>query len=216
MQHDLEQEQAAARLRALPDEQQPYGWAEFQRRAALRVKGHPGARPVGCLRASPLMMVTTAAAAGLVLAIIGVTLWDRVKPLASTQMATRSEPVADGQRASGEPWRGLPRRESGALHRASGAEGPDPGAAAAREERVAALERWLATLPDDPALVRVGSRAAVAGLEDRIAQLDDEISTERVLAARPTRLQAIQQERAQLVSSLAQVRYAETLAAESP
>jgi hypothetical protein len=81
--------------------------------------------------------------------------------------------------------------------------------------RQAALERWLASLPDDPALVQVGPRAAVVRLEDRLAQLDDEISAERALSGKPARLIAIQRERSQLVSSLAQVRYAEVLATAS-
>jgi hypothetical protein len=75
-----------------------------------------------------------------------------------------------------------------------------------------ALEHWLAGLPDDPALVRVGSRAAVTGLEDRIAQLDDLLSAVRAGRAQPARLAALQQERTRLVGALVQVRYAETLA----
>jgi hypothetical protein len=78
-----------------------------------------------------------------------------------------------------------------------------------------ALERWLASLPNDPALVRVGSRAAVTGLEDRIAQVDDLLTAEGLEPAQPTRLRALQQERIRLVGTLAQVRYAETLADES-
>ena len=42
-------------------------------------------------------------------------------------------------------------------------------AASARPE---VMERWLAGFPEDPALVRVGTRAAVTGLEYRIAQID--------------------------------------------
>ena len=76
-----------------------------------------------------------------------------------------------------------------------------------------AVQRWLAAgFPDDPALVRVGSRAAVTGLEDRIAQLDDLLSVERVEREQPARLDVLQQERTRLVGALIQVRYAETLA----
>jgi hypothetical protein len=75
-----------------------------------------------------------------------------------------------------------------------------------------AAEHWLAGFPDDPALVRVGSRAAVTGLEDRIAQLDDLLSAVRTGRAQPARLAALQQERTRLVGALIQVRYAETLA----
>jgi len=55
----------------------------------------------------------------------------------------------------------------------------------------------------------------VTGLEDRIAQVDDLLSAARVEGAQPARLSALEQQRARLVSSLMQVRYAETLVAES-
>jgi hypothetical protein len=64
--------------------------------------------------------------------------------------------------------------------------------------------------------VRVGTRAAVAGLEDRIAQVDDLLTAVRLDRAQPGRLAALQQERMRLVGSLAQVRYAEVVATESP
>jgi hypothetical protein len=74
------------------------------------------------------------------------------------------------------------------------------------------LEHWLASLPSDPALVRVGARAAVSGLEDRIAQLDDQLSAARLEPAQAGRFEALQQERTRLMGALVQVRYAETLA----
>jgi hypothetical protein len=74
------------------------------------------------------------------------------------------------------------------------------------------LEHWLAGLPSDPALVRVGARAAVGGLEDRIAQLDDQLSAARLEPAQAGRLDALQRERTWLMGALVQVRYAETLA----
>lgn len=77
------------------------------------------------------------------------------------------------------------------------------------------LEQWLATLPREPAVVHVGTRAAVTGLEDRLAQVDDLLSVARVEQARPARLAALQQERTRLVGALLQVRYAETLVDES-
>jgi hypothetical protein len=77
------------------------------------------------------------------------------------------------------------------------------------------LEEWLAALPREPAVVRVGTRAAVTGLEDRLAQVDDLLSVARVEQARPARLAALQQERTRLVGALLQVRYAETLVDES-
>jgi hypothetical protein len=76
----------------------------------------------------------------------------------------------------------------------------------------AGADRWLASLPSEPLLVRVGTRAAVTTLEDRIAQVDDLLSAQRAARAPPAHLLALQQQRLQLVDSLAQVRYAETLA----
>jgi len=82
--------------------------------------------------------------------------------------------------------------------------------------RSRAIERWLATLPREPVVVRVGTRAAVARLEDRIAQVDDLLTSVRLDGMRPDSLAALQQERVRLVGSLAQVRYAEVVAAGSP
>jgi len=81
--------------------------------------------------------------------------------------------------------------------------------AAARSE---ALEEWIASLPREPAVVRVGTRAAVAGLEDRIAQVDDLLTDVRLQGSLPDRVAALQQERVRLLGSLAQVRYAEAMA----
>jgi hypothetical protein len=80
---------------------------------------------------------------------------------------------------------------------------------AAREARA-----WLAQHPAEPALVRAGPRLAVANLEDRIAWFDDALTDERLRGANPAQLKVLQTERARLVSSLAQVRYAETLLAD--
>ena len=79
-----------------------------------------------------------------------------------------------------------------------------------------AIETWLASLPHEPIVVRVGTRAAVAGLEDRIAQVDDILTAARLDGGEPNRLARLQQERTRLVGSLAQVRYAEVVAAQSP
>jgi hypothetical protein len=99
----------------------------------------------------------------------------------------------------------------------SGITQPAPSSAAARltPEATAAMEHWLASLPSEPAVVHVGTRAAVTGLEDRIAQVDDLLSAERLDEAHPARLLALQQARTRLVGALVQVRYAETLADES-
>jgi hypothetical protein len=86
-----------------------------------------------------------------------------------------------------------------------------PGEWAAERDETEA-ERWLASLPREPAFVRVGTRAAVETLEDHIAQVDDLLSAGRAGHAAPARLRVLQQERTQLLGSLVQVRYAETLA----
>src|SRR5262249_524167 len=84
-------------------------------------------------------------------------------------------------------------------------------------KHVRAIESWLAALPREPAVVRVGPGADVAQLEDNIAQVDDLLTSLRVSEGRrPDRLVALQTERARLVRSLAQVRYAEVLASGSP
>ncbi len=88
----------------------------------------------------------------------------------------------------------------------------DPMSAA----RARAAERWLSRLPAEPAIVRVGTRFAVANLEDRIAWVDDALTEERLEGVNPAHLAALQQERVRLINSLAQVRYAETLAAHVP
>jgi hypothetical protein len=82
--------------------------------------------------------------------------------------------------------------------------------------RTRAIEGWLAALPQDHAIVRVGARAAVTRLQDQIAALDDLMSAERVEGAEPTRLDALESQRSQLVNSLAQVQYAEMLASANP
>ena len=84
------------------------------------------------------------------------------------------------------------------------------------QARTRAIEGWLAALPQDHAIVRVGARAAVSRLQDQIAALDDLMSAERVAGAQPSRLDALERQRSQLVSSLAQVQYAEMLASANP
>jgi hypothetical protein len=84
------------------------------------------------------------------------------------------------------------------------------------QARTRAIESWLAALPRDHALVRVGTHAAVSGLQDQIAALDDLMSTERVAGAQPTSLDPLERQRAQLVNSLAQLQYAEMLASANP
>jgi hypothetical protein len=87
-------------------------------------------------------------------------------------------------------------------------------APAAVVEDAGAAERWLASLPREPAIVRVGTRTDVLRLEDRIAQVDDLLTAGRAQQLQPARLVALQRERTHLVTALARVRFAETLAAD--
>jgi len=89
--------------------------------------------------------------------------------------------------------------------------GPEP-VESTPPARTEVMESWLASLPSEPVVVRVGNRAAVTGLEDRIAQLDDLLSAARAERAEPAHFATLQHERTRLVGALAQVRYAETLA----
>jgi hypothetical protein len=193
----LEKQQVVAqRLRALQDETPaPYGWEEFRRRSYRRVASpRAGASPR-----------YAAFAAALVLLIAGIASWSRLtNPRATSESGT----VAGGNalaEGGGAPAERDVREDAG----------PDGARTATPDTPADAADRWLASLPKEPVVVHVGTRAAVAGLEDRIAQLDDLLSAERVLGTQPARLTALQHERARLVSSLVQVRYAETLAAES-
>ena len=80
------------------------------------------------------------------------------------------------------------------------------------QARTCAIEGWLADLPHDHVIVRVGAHAAVTSLQDQIAALDDLMSSERAAGAQPGRLDSLERQRSQLVSSLAQLQYAEMLA----
>ena len=86
-----------------------------------------------------------ALAAVLVLVIVGIAAWVRIGP------SRVSVPVI----GSNEPERAPPVVVDNI------------------DARADAAEQWLASLPDEPVVVHVGTRAAVAGLEDRIAQVDD-------------------------------------------
>jgi hypothetical protein len=192
MQHDrLDRNPSLSRrLQGLPEEPQPYGFAEFQRRA--REAGGRRRRPSLLAKVFSLNLSgsVAATAAAVLLAVIGVSLWSPggLTRLASDLLAHQVPPEA-ATTETAAAQRGEPQAE--------------------------AMEGWLASLPDDPAVVRVGTYAAVTSLEDRIALLDDEISAERAARAHPAHLQDIEQQRSQLLSSLVQVRYAETLVAAS-
>lgn len=207
------------RLRRLPAETlPPYNWQEFQRRSQTRQSGANDGldwRPMG-------------AAAALLLVVCAIAIWGRFGG-GGRHVVADSGAVEDGAAA----WRQDPltnytersRQEqppesgSAAGETAVGADAPrgiGTGDSTLAATRSRAIESWLATLPREPAVVRVGTRAAVAGLEDRIAQVDDLMTSVRIDGMRPDRLAALQQERLRLVGSLAQVRFAEVVAAESP
>jgi hypothetical protein len=76
-------------------------------------------------------------------------------------------------------------------------------------------ERWLDAHPQR-ALVRVPAQMAVTELEDQIATMDDQLTTVRLSPQPAQQLAMLQRDRAQLVESLAQVRYAQNLVAGLP
>lgn len=190
MHTDLIEKVIARRLRAVADEpaEPPYDWAEFERRRV----GAVSAKSVGRNRLAAAASVVVAAAviAGLVI--------------------VRSS-----------PQRALPLAPADTAARANTPDRTGPVTTAATSDRLVRartrrIEGWLAGLPHDPALVRVGTHAAVISLQDQIAALDDLVSTERVAGVRPGRLGALERQRARLVSSLAQLQYAEMLASATP
>ncbi len=187
------------RLRTLPTETAaPYNWQEFQRRAA-RARVVTEWRPAA-VAAALLLMVCTIAVWGL----LG----------GGRHLVADSAALEDGGRNS-DQTRKPALAASGEVGgvASAGATQSESGMAAKRSR---AIESWLAALPREPAVVRVGTRAAVTGLEDRIAQVDDLMTSLRIDGTRSDRLAALQQERLRLVGSLAQVRYAEVVASRSP
>jgi hypothetical protein len=186
MQPDLEQSGALPRLlQALPDNSAPpYDWDEFRSRAERRAVSRRE-RAGSQARAALAVIAVGMVAFALRLG----------EPLRPATHASGAATLLEGRGAAGAGSREAPLQATRA----------DPGS-------TEVLERWLASLPQEPAVVRVGNRVAVTGLEDRLAEVDDLLTAERIDRASPARLLALQRERRELVSSLAQVRYAETLA----
>lgn len=198
-------------LRRLPTElPPPYNWQEFRRRSELRAVAAKGG--VGWKH--------MAAAAALLVMVMGVAIWSRVGTGGRHAVGGTGHVLGDSASSTER-----------AGHQGQGTGGPVGDLDALREvqrhdvqahdvelaaTRVRAIESWLATLPREPVVVRVGPRADVARLEDRIAQVDDLLTSVRLDGRRPDSLVALQRERVRLVGSLAQVRYAEVLASESP
>lgn len=209
----------ARQLRELPSEAAPpYDFEEFRRRSD----------ELAAPRRQWVTWPHAAAAAGLTAVVAAMALLgtsggpganDDVGPAASSSTTTavastdlpngatpasaRSTAVADGRSA---PSRGA-ASDTGTSLGTTSAASTDP------LEQALAARKWLARQPAEPALVRAGSRLTVAGLEDRIAWFDDALTDQRLQGANPAQLNVLQQERARLVSSLAQVRYAEALVA---
>jgi hypothetical protein len=211
------------RMRSLSTETlPPYNWQEFQRRSQLRMSAANDG----------LNWRHVAAAAALLLFVCAIAIWGRVggngrhvvadsgavedgtavwaKNARNSEDSTMARATDGGAAGTFEVPTNATVAEEGLLR------GATTGESAITANRSRAIESWLATLPREPVVVRVGTRAAVTGLEDRIAQVDDLMTSVRIDGMRPDRLAALQQERLRLVGSLAQVRYAEVVASESP
>lgn len=192
---DLSTEALGQRLRGLPDQAAaPYGWTEFKLRRDRRRIQQGATSHVDNRRR------IAAIAAGFALFVAGLAVWSRFDRSASRDLPHGGEispPMAMDEEAL----------ESAANHAALDA---------APVYRVTTSSQWLASHPTEPAIVRVDTRFAVADLEDRIAWLDDLLTTAEVERVQAAHIKTLRRERAELVDSLAQVRYAETLAAKLP
>jgi hypothetical protein len=73
-------------------------------------------------------------------------------------------------------------------------------------------ERWLNAQPHS-AIVWVPTQMAVTEVEDQIAAMDDELTAAQLSQPHTKQVAILQRDRAQLVESLAQVRYAQDLMA---
>lgn len=70
------------------------------------------------------------------------------------------------------------------------------------------LERALAALDDGPELMNAGTASMIAGLEDRIALIDDQLAFARTTQTAPSGTTELWRERVDLMNALLQVRYA--------
>lgn len=94
---------------------------------------------------------------------------------------------------------------------ATGDAGPRPALTTAPVEPTSA-ESWLASAPPEPVVVRVGTYAAVAALEDRIAFIDDSMNDSRLAGDPEVDPASLARERSRLIDTLARVRYAQAVA----
>jgi len=176
----------AARLRRLPSElSPPFDFPELQRRARAQGRSLRAQR----LERYAWMRRGLAAAASFALLVLAAALWVRERT-PDHAAAPRGSVAASG-----------PTAHAATVEARARDAGDDS-------------ERWLASLPAAPAIVHVDTRLAVTDLEDRIASVDDLLTAARFERTLGSHLQTLQRERAQLVDSLVQVRYAETLAAQ--
>jgi hypothetical protein len=225
-----QQQRIADQLRRLSgDFQQPYGWAEFQRRAHEQSEALRQGRRWGFAAVAASLLIIVSGIAALSRTSRVTTLVDtRPNPVVSTKSSALSVTAGAVAVLAGGARVVAPRREGTGPVEVAGAEAPSTSAAdsrpvaatdpqvkaAATESHIKSAEHWLASLPPEPIIVKFGSRAAVTGLEDRIAQLDDMLTAANAGHVQPARINALQQERGRLVDSLVQVRYAEALVAE--
>lgn len=232
-------EEIARRLRALPVEvPPPFDWEELRRRAARRHRA-PLSSSASDRTGATLGRAAAAVACAALLVVIAAGVSARLHIFSPGRAGARAVAAAieTPQRGAGEIDRGTGASGSaGAADRdtvaADSAGAADRDAAAADSagasvrtagasdparvlEHARAAQQWLASNPEGPAIVRVSAHLAVASLEDRIASMDDELDAARVLNERGPRSRALELDRARLVDSLAQVRYAEILASEA-
>jgi hypothetical protein len=89
---------------------------------------------------------------------------------------------------------------------------PEPGPPRQRPVLLPTVnaQSWLDAHPQR-ALVRVPAQMAVTELEDQIATMDDQLNVVRISQPHAQQLALLTRDRAQLVESLAQVRYAQNV-----
>jgi hypothetical protein len=88
---------------------------------------------------------------------------------------------------------------------------PAPATEAVRAEN-ARLEQLLATLPERR-IMRGSTAFTVAELEDRLAMLDDRLTRVTLEPNAPERSERLWRQRAEVMNSLVQVRYADAIGA---
>lgn len=74
------------------------------------------------------------------------------------------------------------------------------------------LERLLAALPAQRRIMNVGTAGTIAGLENQIAFIDDQLTVGTIAGIEPEYKQALWRERVDVMNALVQVRYAQSQA----